>query len=477
MTTPRPTRTTTLDRIARGIAVATYWLLSFGPMALAVGAAWLFFETEITRSIESTPHPALVYTIFVALAMGTVFAMGALAHFVGEESLALRWRNATTAEERARLVRSKSRHSLLAPVLALLNGDKLLSTRMRQTAVENELKAIEKRLASMLGLPNFIGGALVGLGLVGTFIGLLGTLDDLGKLFATLGAGGTAGTDAAAMFGDMVQRLQEPMRGMGTAFVASLYGLLGSLLLGLTVLSVRKTASAVIDRIRQVVREEGYGATGSTVDNETARGATAPWADPTRWLEMLEQMQLQHAAVTAESASINASVQALGHRVHELSVALHERSTIDLQVQRLMDTGVHWVDSWAQMSEQLTALRSTSEQSARHSLQTQSEQLDALRQVTTVLTHIEAGISTQSARLASTIEHREGAHASELRSAVTISREMQDALQACRDEFGKTAGTLRSILSTQADLERHRLAPMGAQPVANNGSASSALQD
>ena len=142
-------------------------------------------------------------------------------------------------------------------MLALLNGDKLLTTRMRQTAVENELKAIEKRLASMLGLPNFIGSALVGLGLVGTFIGLLGTLDDLGQLFASLGAGGTAGTDATAMFGDMVRRLQEPMRGMGTAFVASLYGLLGSLLLGLTVLSVRKTASAVIDRIRQVVREEG----------------------------------------------------------------------------------------------------------------------------------------------------------------------------------------------------------------------------
>ncbi len=466
MTPSRPTRTTPLDRIARGSAVAGYWLMSFGPMALAVGAAWFFFEPEITHSIESTPHPALVYTIFVALAMGIVFAMGALAHFVGEESLALRWRHATTIEERTRLVRAKSRHSLLAPVLALLNGDKLLSTRMRQTAVENELKAIEKRLASMLGLPNFIGGALVGLGLVGTFIGLLGTLDDLGKLFATLGAGGSAGTDATALFGDMVRRLQEPMRGMGTAFVASLYGLLGSLLLGLTVLSVRKTASAVIDRIRQVVREEGYGAAGANAEPEATRDTSAPWADPTRWLEMLEQMQLQHAAVTAESATINASVQALGQRVHELSVALHERSMMDQQVQRLMDTGTHWVDSWAQIGEQLTAVRSTSEQAARHSLQMQSEQLDALRQVTTVLTHIEAGISTQSARLASYIEHREGSHASELRSAITISREMQDALQACRDEFGKTAGTLRSILSMQADAERRRPEPSSAHPVA-----------
>ena len=469
MTTLRPTRATPVDKLARAVAIAGYWLLSFGPMALAVGTAWFFFEPEITRSIDSTPHPALVYTIFVALAMGTVFAMGALAHFVGEESLALRWRNATTTEARTRLVQAKSRHSLLAPVLALLNGDKLLTTRMRQTAVENELKAIEKRLASMLGLPNFIGSALVGLGLVGTFIGLLGTLDDLGQLFASLGAGGTAGTDATAMFGDMVRRLQEPMRGMGTAFVASLYGLLGSLLLGLTVLSVRKTASAVIDRIRQVVREEGYGASGSSVadgDTSEAREASTPWADPTRWIEMLEQMQLQHAAVTAESTSINASVQTLGHRVHELSVALQERSAVDLQVQRLMDNGAHWIDSWTQISEQLGALRSAREITARHSLQMQAEQLDALRQVTTVLTHIEAGISTQSGRLSSYIDSREGTHASEVRSAILISREMQDALQACRDEFGKTAGTLRSILSMQADAERRRPEPSSAHPIA-----------
>jgi hypothetical protein len=453
---PNPPRqgSTLLGRIARLITVNGYWLRSFGPIAIAVSAGWFIFEEEIRRSIESTPHPALVYTIFVAAAMGVVFAAGALAHFVLEESLALRWRAAASIDERSRLVRRVSRHSLLAPVLALLNGEKMLSTRMRQTAVENELKAIEKRLASMLGLPQFIGGALVGLGLVGTFIGLLGTLEDLGKLFATLGSSGVASTDAGVMFGDMVRRLQEPMRGMGTAFVASLYGLLGSLLLGLTVLSVRKTASTLIDRIRQIVREEGYGA--STAADEASENAP-PWMDPAHWAEMLDQMRAQHQAVAAESRSINAAVGSLGERVHELAGALATRTQVDAQVQRLMDTGVHWVDSWTQISEQLTALRATSETTARRSLQMQAEQLDAMSQVTTVLSHVEAGISTQSGRLAAYVDQRENAHAAELRSAITISREMQDALQLCRDEFTRTASLMRSMVALQADVLRQQV--------------------
>jgi hypothetical protein len=82
-----------------------------------------------------------------------------------------------------------------------------------------------------------LGGALIGLGLVGTFIGLLGTLDELGNLFSALMGNSSAGATQADMFKDMLQKLQAPMRGMGTAFVASLYGLMGSLLLGMVVMS------------------------------------------------------------------------------------------------------------------------------------------------------------------------------------------------------------------------------------------------
>jgi hypothetical protein len=95
-------------------------------------------------------------------------------------------------------------------------------------------------------LPNFIAGSLVGLGLVGTFVGLLGTLEDLGAVFGSLGGAGDSGANPTAVFADMVQKLQDPMRGMGTAFVTSLYGLLGSLVVGLCALTVGKTGNTVI---------------------------------------------------------------------------------------------------------------------------------------------------------------------------------------------------------------------------------------
>jgi hypothetical protein len=52
----------------------------------------------------------------------------------------------------------------------------------------------------------------------------------------------------------MVQKLQDPMRGMGTAFVTSLYGLLGSLVVGLCSLSVTKSGNAVIKQLYSAER-------------------------------------------------------------------------------------------------------------------------------------------------------------------------------------------------------------------------------
>ena len=99
------------------------------------------------------------------------------------------------------------------------------------------MSSVESQMFARLSLPNLLSGSLVGLGLVGTFIGLLQTLDELSGVFAALGGG--SGSDSDAMFSTMIVKLQGPMQGMGTAFVASLYGLLGSLVIGLTVSSVK----------------------------------------------------------------------------------------------------------------------------------------------------------------------------------------------------------------------------------------------
>jgi hypothetical protein len=67
------------------------------------------------------------------------------------------------------------------------------------------------------------------LGLLGTFWGLLDTIQSVGK---TIGALDTRAADSVTVFDELKNGLAAPLRGMGTAFSSSLLGLGGSLVLG-----------------------------------------------------------------------------------------------------------------------------------------------------------------------------------------------------------------------------------------------------
>jgi len=80
---------------------------------------------------------------------------------------------------------------------------------------------------------NFIAGILVMLGLLGTFLGLLATIDSVGEALNSMssigGDSGEIGTEEMASF---IGSLAAPLDGMGLAFSSSLFGLSGSLLIG-----------------------------------------------------------------------------------------------------------------------------------------------------------------------------------------------------------------------------------------------------
>lgn len=77
---------------------------------------------------------------------------------------------------------------------------------------------------------DFVSGSLIGLGLLGTFIGLMHTM---GSVFDVL--------SSQASGKDLVTGLSVPLSGMATAFSASLMGLTSSLTLGLQAILVSKT--------------------------------------------------------------------------------------------------------------------------------------------------------------------------------------------------------------------------------------------
>ena len=75
----------------------------------------------------------------------------------------------------------------------------------------------------------FVVRALVFLGLLGTFWGLIQAIGSIGGVISglTVGEG-----DFATVFNEFKAGLMQPLSGMGTAFSASLFGLAGSLILG-----------------------------------------------------------------------------------------------------------------------------------------------------------------------------------------------------------------------------------------------------
>lgn len=75
----------------------------------------------------------------------------------------------------------------------------------------------------------FLSGILVMLGLLGTFLGLLATIDAVGE--AMIGMATLDVNEEGAM-GTFIESLSRPLQGMGLAFSSSLFGLSGSLMIG-----------------------------------------------------------------------------------------------------------------------------------------------------------------------------------------------------------------------------------------------------
>ena len=79
-------------------------------------------------------------------------------------------------------------------------------------------------------LVRYLVGALVLLGLIGTFYGLLLTIAGVRDVIGGLASEQT--TDTMTLIAHFKDRLAAPLGGMGTSFSASLFGLLGALALG-----------------------------------------------------------------------------------------------------------------------------------------------------------------------------------------------------------------------------------------------------
>ena len=118
--------------------------------------------------------------------------------------------------------------TLLAPMAAILGGERTGRMTISQQTMRHLLDSIATRLDEARDISRYMTGLLVFLGLLGTFWGLIDTTTSVGKVIDGLKVGG----DAGSLFDTLKEGLAAPLGGMGISFSSSLFGLAGSLILG-----------------------------------------------------------------------------------------------------------------------------------------------------------------------------------------------------------------------------------------------------
>jgi hypothetical protein len=208
-------------------------------------------------------NPGLNALIGMVLLIGTILSFRQVIRLYPEVAWVNNFRIADPG-----IAVERQRPTLLAPMAAILGGERTGRMTITQQTMRHLLDSIATRLDEARDISRYMTGLLVFLGLLGTFWGLIETVGSVGKVIDGLKVGG----DAGALFDTLKEGLAAPLGGMGISFSSSLFGLAGSLILGFLDLQSSQAQNRFYtdleDWLASTVR--GYSAEAAGGDLQTA---------------------------------------------------------------------------------------------------------------------------------------------------------------------------------------------------------------
>ncbi len=200
---------------------------------------------------------------------------------------------------------------LLAPMATML-GERRGRISLSALSMRSLLDGIQSRIEESHEISRYLIGLLVFLGLLGTFWGLLDTINAVGATIADLSG---SSSDPVAMFEQLQSGLARPLSGMGTAFSSSLFGLAGSLVLGFLELQAGQAHNRFLNELEE-------------------------------WLSGVTRLSSSVGAVGDGEASVPAFIQALLEKTADSLDQLHhtiargegERSTVNQNLLALTES-------------------------------------------------------------------------------------------------------------------------------------------
>ncbi|MEY2791775.1 MAG: hypothetical protein RL295_1940 [Pseudomonadota bacterium] len=308
-----------------------YYLYIGIPIVLiALGS--VYFQKEIMGTIEGNPHPQINYLILLLIVGGCLQMLGHVRRINREAQLIedfsqslLTSRNLQQAQELLQKDKASQSHDVVEVLELVLHNFDTTIGGVQQTAIESEIERFHARQNRRLLLAQFMSGMMVGLGLLGTFIGLLGALQEIGKLIGSFSVG-SGMTDPVAAVNELVSRLTEPMRAMGVAFSASLFGVLGSLIMGMLMVFIK---SATVELVSMLQSRSSLltklGQDSSSVDAEASQLSQA-------LSKLAENSPVLQGLIVAMDQS-ERRVRSMLNAMQELVVQMKDNSSQQTEVQ------------------------------------------------------------------------------------------------------------------------------------------------
>lgn len=232
-----------------------YWIFVAAPILIV---AWLGVLGRDFVTLAISHNPTLNYAILGVMAGAVLLSLVTHLRFWNEAHAIERFAAAPvdaappTEDRRATAARS----GVSAILSSIGHARRQPGGVADKAALIKELDTLRSSYAARFSLPHFLGGFMVALGLFGTFIGLLETLNATSALLGRFSIGGSpngAGDAVGQAVGRLVVGMTGPLGGMGTAFSASLFGLLGSLLLGAISSATEGMSGRILERLRGIV--------------------------------------------------------------------------------------------------------------------------------------------------------------------------------------------------------------------------------
>ncbi len=137
---------------------------------------------------------------------------------------------------------------LLGPMASMFAARRADRLSLSAPAMRSVLDGIVSRLDEEREVSRYMIGLLIFLGLLGTFWGLLLTIGSISDVIGNMSVGSG---DLNQLFNQLKAGLAQPLRGMGTAFSASMLGLAGALVLGFLDLSAGQAQTRFYNELEE----------------------------------------------------------------------------------------------------------------------------------------------------------------------------------------------------------------------------------